>query len=132
MQQTTLSKEEQIGQWTRAVHKLVTEVEKWSNDLGWAAARQSKTLKEKSLGSYEVEDLIIKTPSGLMILDVKARNVANADGRVDLYILHNLNRMLLIRKGDRWSLKTDTGVRWPKPWNKQTFSQFPELVASAA
>jgi len=132
MEQTTLSRKQEIGKWTSALRVLIAEVEEWSAELGWATSRQTKSIRERALGSYQVEDLIIKTPSGVLVLDVKARNVADADGRVDLYILHNLNRMLLIRKGSRWTLKTDTGVRWPKPWNKETFSELPELVASAA
>jgi hypothetical protein len=132
MEQTTLSKKQEIGKWTAALRALIAEVEEWSAQLGWATSRQAKSIRERSLGAYQVEDLIIKTPSGVLVLDVKARNVADADGRVDLYILHNLNRMLLIRKENRWTLKTDTGVRWPKPWNRTTFSELPELVASAA
>jgi hypothetical protein len=128
----TVSKQQQIADWKRAVEELNRQVEAWAADLGWPTARQKKVLHERALGSYEVADLSIKTPSGVMILDVKARDVVNADGRVDLYLLHNLNRILLVRKGEGWLLKTDTGVRWPKPWNKDTFAELPALVSSAA
>jgi hypothetical protein len=126
------SSKKQVIEWTRVVQELVQEIEGWSAEMGWPTSRQHKEVREKALGSYEVDDLVVKTPSGIIVLEVKARDVVNGDGRVDLYALENLNRLLLVRKDGHWRLKTDTGVRWPKPWNKETFIELPEMIATAA
>ena len=43
-----------------------------------------------------------------------------------------MTRMLVIRTGGRWVLKTDSGVEWPEGWNQQTFARLVELLNAAA
>lgn len=132
LMQRKMDKEKMVGEWVKAVNELVGQVERWSESFGWATSRQKKTIRERALGAYEVDDLVIKTTSGVLVLEVRGRDVIDAEGRVDLYALENLNRLILVRKDGRWVLKTDTGVRWPKVWGRSAFGELPEMVASAA
>ena len=61
-----------------------------------------------------------------------ARGIAKGDGRVDLVAWPSLTRMLLIRVGDTWKIKTDSGVDWPEAWNWKTFERLTELLTTSA
>jgi hypothetical protein len=121
----TLAKTGRSGQardaWLTAVHQLIDQVAAWAKDRKWAVDRQEKQVNESRLGSYSVPVLVVRAPAGLVYVEPVARYVAKADGRVDLYSFPSMNRMMLLRVGDEWSLKTDSGVKWPEPWGKQTF-----------
>lgn len=39
---------------------------------------------------------------------------------------------MLLLKGKRWVLKTDSGVPWPKPRNRQNFVELAGELAHAA
>ena len=64
-----------------------------------------------------------------MYVEPVARDVVKADGRVDLYAFPSMNRMMLVRVGGKWVLKTDSGVKWPEPWGEQTFARLTELLS---
>jgi len=132
---TTLTKMDRSGQareeWLAAVRQLVDQVAAWARDQKWAVDRQEKPLRESRLGDYDVPVLVVRAPEGLVYLDPVARYVAKADGRVDLYSFPSMNRMMLVRVDSRWVLKTDSGVRWPQAWGKQTFTRLVGLLNAA-
>jgi len=39
---------------------------------------------------------------------------------------------MLIRAGDTWVIKTDSGVPWPEEWNQQSFERLVEAINAAA
>lgn len=118
--------------WERAVAGLCDEVEGWARQQGWDVARQTKSLQEEYLGSYTLPFLSIGSPEVTIHVDPVGRNIIGAEGRVDILSFPSLNRMLLIRLGDRWRLKTDARIDWPNPWNKETFFELVHALASAA
>ena len=118
--------------WIGVVERLVGQVEAWAKERHWSVRRDPKRVHESRLGDYTVPFLSILTPSGQVHLDPVGRHVAGGDGRVDLLAWPSLTRMLLIRSGDRWVLKTDSGVLWPEGWGKQSFERLVEALNAAA
>jgi hypothetical protein len=118
--------------WLSLVNDLTREVESWAAARHWAVHRDQKTIRESRLGEYIVPVLSVMAPAGRVQVDPVARYVAGGDGRIDLLAWPSLTRMLLIRSGGRWVLKTDSGVEWPEGWNQQTFARLVELLNAAA
>jgi hypothetical protein len=121
-----------VESWLALINDLTREVESWAADRHWAVHREEKTVRESRLGEYVVPVLSVLAPAGRVQLDPVARYVAGGDGRIDLLAWPSLSRMLLIRTGGRWVLKTDSGVEWPEGWNQQTFARLVELLNAAA
>ena len=124
--------EKQRQRWMALLDQLVDEIESWAKGRNWAIQRDAKTIHESGLGDYTVPVLSILAPAGRVQVDPVARYVAGGEGRVDLIAWPSLTRMLLVRIGDRWVLKTDSGVEWPEPWNQQTFAGLIERLNAAA
>jgi hypothetical protein len=118
--------------WLALVNDLTREIESWAFARHWAVHRDQKTVRESRLAEYVVPVLSVMAPAGRVQIDPVARYVAGGDGRIDLLAWPSLTRMLLIRVGDRWVLKTDSGVEWPEGWNQQTFARLVELLNAAA
>ena len=129
---TTGGVEEDRRRWLDAVDQLAGQVEAWANERRWAVRRDRKQVHESRLGDYAVPVLTLLAPSGQIQLDPVARYVAGGDGRVDLLAWPALQRMMLIRTGGAWVLKTDSGVPWPEGWNQQTFERLVEALTAAA
>ncbi len=105
-------------EWVLRVTELVNEVTAWAEAQGWAVERTSKTITEKSVGSYEVPVLLI------------ALRVAGEKGRVDLEAYPTLNRVSLVGRNGSWLVLTDSNVPLHAEWNKETFVQLAaELLA---
>lgn len=123
---------DRLAEWKSTVDALIADIEAWSTEQGWPVARQPRTLSERAVGTYEVPDLNVRVPGGTLVIEVKGRDVARADGRVDLLAWPNLHRMLLIRRQDHWVVKTDAGLNWPKPWGRDTFLELAKALTQAA
>jgi len=116
-------------EWLAVTERLASDIEKWATELGWAVARlEGRTITEKGIGSYAAPDLRIKTPHGILDVEVKARRVVGAEGRADLVAFPSLHRMLLVRIGNKWLVKTDAGIDWPRKWGKKTFVELAETL----
>jgi hypothetical protein len=118
-------------EWVALVERLMADVEKWAEAEGWEVARFVKTHQESGLGQYSAPDLRIRTDSGILDVEVKARRVIGADGRVDLCAFPSLHRMLLIRTEGGWQVKTDAGVEWPRKWGRRTFVDMAKRLIEA-
>jgi len=115
--------------WVALVDKLMSNIERWAKEKDWLVARlEAKTLTETVLGTYCVSDLRIRTNSGVLDVEVVARNIVGAEGRVDLVSFPTMDRFLLIRRGGRWGVKTDSGFDWPKQWGKRTFIELAQQL----
>ncbi len=128
----TLAKKDRAAQsredWLAVVHQLIDRVAAWAKRRKWAVDYQEKQVHESRLGSYAVPVLVVRAPSGVVYVEPVARYVAKADGRIDLYSFPAMNRMMLVRAGTDWVLKTDSGVKWPEPWSEQAFTRLVELL----
>ena len=58
-----------------------------------------------------------------LILEPMTHNPATRIGRVDFYVWPAMYRVRLLRGAHdvEWRVKTDSGIYWPMPWNKETF-----------
>lgn len=122
----------ELSEWIADVRQLAYQVRAWCEDRGWAVTESQKRLDESVYGTYDVPELMIRSPSGSIYLEPIARDVAGARGRVDLLAWPSLTRMMLVRKGNRWVLQTDAGVDWPQQWGQQTFENIVGLINAAA
>jgi hypothetical protein len=122
----------ELAQWPGQVEQLLKQIERWCRDRKWAVQRETGEVTEDRLGTYRVPVLNVLTPSGQLYVEPIARYVSRADGRVDLYAFPSMTRMILARIGDRWVLKTDTGVPWPRKWRQAAFEEVTKAIAEAA
>jgi hypothetical protein len=121
-----------LEEWRSLVNDVLRDVEAWASDRHWAVHREDKTVRESRLGEYTVPVLSVLAPAGRVQVDPVARYVAGGEGRIDLLAWPSLTRMLLIRTGGKWVLKTESGVEWPEGWNQQTFGRLVEVLNAAA
>ena len=117
--------------WVALVGRLMAKIEDWARGEGWEVARIVKTHQESAIGRYSAPDLRIRTDSGVLDVEVTARSVIGADGRVDLCAFPSLHRMLLIRTEDGWQVKTDAGIEWPRKWGRRTFVDLAKRLTEA-
>jgi hypothetical protein len=124
--------EQDLQHWLFLVDQLIHQVEAWAKDRKWAIQRDQKQVHESGLGTYTVPVLSILAPAGQIHLDPVAHRIVNGDGRVDLIAWPSLTRMLLIREGNKWVIKTDSGVEWPAGWNQRSFDRLVQQLNAAA
>jgi hypothetical protein len=124
--------ENSAGQeWVAAVEDLVSQIREWATAEGWQVTRlEPKTLWEPSTGTYSVSDLRVRTNSGVLNVDVVAREICRAEGRVELVAFPSLERFTLIRRGGKWRVRTDWGNAWPKRWGRRTFVELARKLTS--
>lgn len=112
-------------EWLQTVGELADQVCGWvAHQKKWAVLpRPDKEITEEPLGTYPVPVMQIQTKKGTAVLEPVARNVRGSDGCVDLYAYPTLFRVrLLYREADHtWTIRTDSGLNWPHPWNEETF-----------
>lgn len=113
--------------WMAAITKLFGEMEKWAAKQDWLVARKTKTLEEDS-GTYEVPELWIKIPGGTIVAEVIGKEIVGADGRVDLSCFPSFDRFVLVWRGGKWIIKTDSYMNWPKAWGPKTFVEMARLL----
>lgn len=137
--------------WLRAIEALFADVEQWAREwligsgwtpeFGWDVLRGEKeNADELSRNSYSVPVLEINSrPHEVMlareeklVLEPMGFNSSTGTGRIDFYAWPTMYRVRLLNKaGDHWIIKTDSGLEWPLPWNKETFMQIAEGLLDA-
>jgi len=110
-----------LRRWLRTLDDLLNEVEEWASKEAWPVSRKRKQLSETEYGAYATGVLDVKTPDGWLVVDPIAHSVVGAEGRVDLYSFPTLRRVVLIRRGNQWALKSDEGLVLRRKWNRKTF-----------
>jgi len=125
----TLERNGPAQAWLATVDSLLSQIEQWAAEEDWQVARlKAKKLTESELGTYPVSDLRIRTHSGILNVVVIAKDIVGADGRVDLVAFPTLERFILIRHGERWVVKSDSGKVWPRKWGRKTFVDLAERL----
>jgi len=112
-----------LADWLNAVNRLVSDISVWAQEDGWTVRADQIEITEEALGPYTAPMLEIDTPDGRLILEPIARIVFRGEGRVDFYAWPTLFRVMLLYKPTekRWIVRTDSGINWPHPWNRETF-----------
>jgi hypothetical protein len=113
-------------QWVEQVTTLVRQAEEWAiaakDAHGWTVERETQEIEEEVVGgAYTVPGLRLNAGGDELRLEPIARGVLHADGRVDLYAWPSLFRVMLLRKNDKWVVRTESGLDWPQVWNQETF-----------
>lgn len=119
-------------EWLETVTRLLDDVEHWCRQAGWEVDRSVKRLHESKLGEYEAPVLKVRSPAGILYVEPVARHVVDADGLVDLYAWPSLRRLVLVRKGQRWTLRSESGVPWHQPWNAHSFADVARALTEPA
>jgi|SRR6185437_3113820 len=125
-------RESRRSQWLGWMESIASDVKVWAESAGWLVHRNQKEMDEPGLGNYEAPVLQIKTPSGHLIVEPVALQVIGAQARIDLYAWPSLNRVKLVRIKDQWTVRTDSGIDWPKAWSRETFLELAQQLTSAA
>ena len=138
--------------WLQAVEVLFADVEVWAREwltsrehtpaYDWDVLRREKELAEDlSRDRYSVpvleinarphEPMLVREEK--LVLEPMSFNSSTGTGRIDFYSWPAMYRVrLLDRAGEsRWIIKTDSGLDWPLPWNKETFVQLAEGLLNA-
>lgn len=121
---------------------LADEVQTWAEqeaaERNWRVTREQKELAEEVVGGvYHVPVVTIHALQGRLVLEPIARGVLGAQGRVDLYAWPSLFRVMLLHKPRgkdkpmKWVVRTDSGLDWPQPWNRETFLTLAEGLLNA-
>lgn len=105
---------------------LVRDAEEWATAAKdarhWAVERRTHEMAEEVVGgAYVVPGLRISAGDDELRLEPIARGVLHADGRVDLYAWPSMFRVMLLRKGGEWVIRTESGLDWPQAWGRETF-----------
>ena len=117
--------------WTRLVSELLNDIAEWSRAQQWLVEWKDAERHEPEFGTYATKQLVIQGPQGRLVVDPVAKSVVDAEGRVDLYAWPSMNRVLILRTGGQWRLRTASGVDWPKTWGRDTFQDLAsQLMAS--
>ena len=121
-------------EWLSAVEALAAEVMEWSYSQGWDVFTRSReadrdfSTEEHGASIIEIDAHPQDARSGSdvkLVLEPIAYNPVTGTGRVDFYVWPALYRVRLLHKPDNgeWIIRTDSGLDWPLPWNKETFTQ---------
>ncbi len=124
-----------MAQWLEKLNRLLDDVAAWSREEGWLVKESPKEIRDDgALPPYLTKTLLIELESSeaRIRVDPISSSVHDADGRVDICAWPSLHRFMLVLKGKRWVLKTDSGVPGPKPWNRQNFVELAGELAHAA
>ena len=106
-------------------------VQQWCKDQGWEVFAFNKEVHEQDLGSYSVPYLQIHVGPTRLHIDPVARQIINANGRVDVMSMPSLDRFTLIRHGDQWRVY-DANVLELGPLDQNQFIKLVSDLAQAA
>ena len=111
-----------LDQWLALVENLLADVSQWASAQDWSIHRDQKEIREDPIGLYSAPTLRIRLPGGeIHVEPVALRITGEKGGRVDIESWPSLNRVMLIRNGEKWRVLTDSGVSLAEPWNEKTF-----------
>ena len=119
-------------EWLRDLQSLMGDIRRWCDAHGWAVHVTDKSVTESKLGEYSAPTLQVRAPNGTVVyVEPVARDVAGADGLVDIYAWPSLRRLLLLRQSGGWTIKTDSGVPLPWKWSEPSFVEVIDASTSA-
>jgi hypothetical protein len=106
---------------------LVTQVEQWGQELGWATRRIEKWLDDAQIGRHQVPALLLQEGTCRLLLEPIGRSAPGAQGVVDLYRMPAYDDIAsLYFYEDRWNLH----YLWPSGPSVATVREAPRVVLS--
>jgi hypothetical protein len=117
-QQASTNSEIERDAWLQEVETILQQAEEWSHKHEWATRRDTKTITEPPLGTYQAPVLLIHRPQGRLLLDPIARFVGGAEGRIDFCVYPSFDGIMLIKTGGHWQLESLERQEWNRPWSE--------------
>ena len=94
--------------------------------------RTERDVTEDEIGTYRIPVLELELPQGQVVLEPMGQDTLGSWGRFDLYAYPSLYRVMLLRRpGVNWTVRTESGINWPHPWQETTFVELAEGLAAA-
>lgn len=91
--------------WIDRVAALVSQVEEWARELGWATRRLEKNLDDPRIGKHRVPALLMQEETCRALLEPMGRSASGAEGVVDLYLMPAYDDIgRLYYDGHQWNL----------------------------
>ena len=120
--------------WVQTTNQLLDQITDWVSAKKWTVQRETRVINEEVLGAYTVSDAVINTPQGELKLEVMARGVPEAAGRVELSAWPTLFRVILLHHASQpdWTIYTDSGISLRQPWTQETFLTLVEDLLAAS
>lgn len=120
-----------LANWHADVQDLLHQIRAWSEARQWSVSTRPTTISEDHFGSYEMPMLDISSSEGKrFMVDPRYRLVFGALGRVDIIAYPSMECVMLLKKQDRWVLRSELGPIWPLEWNEETFEKVVESLVS--
>lgn len=119
-------------EWVAAVTALVERVEGWCKELDWATRRAPKTIKDETLGEYDVPMLLMQYWNAKLMLNPDGPFTVGADGRVNLYTMPEYDDVaVLLRRSGEWQMVVQMGRdrREPAAFTRDAFQEVIETFA---
>ena len=121
-----------LDEWSSSVEQLISQAEEWTREKGWSSRRESKTVRERLLDSYDLSQLLIQVNGSTLLLDPVARFVPGALGVADLALVPSYHSVRIPRREDGWHLHIDPDRRGGEEsqslWNEEAFLHAVELL----
>jgi hypothetical protein len=94
-----------LREWIGRLTPLVTSVQGWAEELGWATRHVDKPMREAEIGDFPAPGLLLQRDLTRVGLDPIGSATPGTDGVVDLYLLPAYDDIAsLFYYDDRWNL----------------------------
>ena len=121
-----------LDEWSVSVERLITEAEEWARERGWSSRRESKTVRERLLDTYDLSQLLIQINGTTLLLDPVVRFVPVRLGVADLALVPSYHSVRIPRREDGWHLHIDPdrrgGGESQSLWSEDSFVHAVELL----
>jgi hypothetical protein len=113
--------QQKLDGWLGEIRQVFDQAKSWAEKREWATKEDEKRLTEDELGTYEVPVLLIHTPQGRLLLDPIARNVFDAEGRIDFCVMPSYDSVILVKNKGIWSFHSTVRNDLRQPWSEESF-----------
>jgi len=94
-----------LRDWMTRLRALVTTVEQYATELGWATRRIDKKMEDSQIGKHEAPALLLQEGAHRVLLEPVGRSAPGVEGVVDLYLMPAYDDIASLYYYDgRWNL----------------------------
>lgn len=120
-----------IAAWQQKLAGLASDVKAWSEQQQWQVVEEQQTVTENGTPPYAAPALRIILPEGEVRLEPASMGGPWWAGRVFLTAWPSMHRLMLEDVDQIWRIMTESGVAYPKPWDRDTFVALARELAAA-
>lgn len=115
--------------WLILLEETLTQIADWAESANWQIASSPKTIREPKLGTYKTRMVRIRTPYNALSVIPVGREIAGADGRIDIESWPEMSRVVLLRRSGRWVFRDDNGRVLRLQFNARSFLRVAQALA---